>query len=93
MRDFVANHLDAEVSVEEFAKKIAKNLAGCAVSEARRIARLSPSSAIFLSLLSLMEITAISAQAKIALKRIKIAWNNNNSQIVYSDIKYFRCCL
>ena len=50
---------------------VAKKRAGCWVRERRRFAWLHPLSASFLSLLSLIEMTAISAQAKRALRRIR----------------------
>jgi hypothetical protein len=50
---------------------VAKNLAGCDVKAANLNARLSPCEASFASLLSFIEMTAISAQAKIAFNAIR----------------------
>ena len=50
---------------------VAKNWAGRLVRRARRTARLSPWETSWASLLSLMEIMAISAQAKMAFKAIR----------------------
>ena len=50
---------------------VARKRAGWLVKRANRIARLSPAAAIFASLASLIEITAISALAKTALSRIR----------------------
>ena len=51
---------------------VAKNFEGSRVSLPSRLARRLPSSAIFLSLVSLMESTAISALANMALRAIRM---------------------
>lgn len=64
---------------------VARKLDGCSVSLARRSARLSPAAASFASLLSFIVITAISAQAKSALKNINTSCSKNNQIKGLSD--------
>ena len=65
---------------------VAKNLAGWSVRFTRRIARLSPAAAIFASLLSFIEIIAISAQAKTAFSAISSTCSKINPNIDVSKI-------
>ena len=61
---------------------VARNLAGSLVSLNRRLARLSPWSAIRSSLVSFMESTANSAQAKIAFSAISTNCKISNPNII-----------
>ena len=65
---------------------VARKRAGWLTSRESRMARRSPCAARYSSFISFMEITAISAQAKTAFKRMRTAWSRSCHRNGFSKI-------